>query len=310
MRKVFIGLIGISMVFVNCQRVRIYRDISYLYPNWTPDGKIICLERDVKLKTREYVLFMPGEDFWLLEVKYKVIEVDKEGNNFRQIAIVANARGEDSYEEVNTSELYYLLEEVGHPSLSCSSDKIVFSVWGRHYEKYEMWIINRDGSGLKKLSDKGTYPDLSPDGKRVVYEKPGEGIWIINADGTGDHQITNDPADCYPIWSPSGDKIAFLRYGLYIVDTTGSNLQPIPASGVEFPDWSWDGRYIVTGGRYIFDLQTMKEDTVNLFSNPKFSPDGTMFVGGHTNIETINIDGSNRKGILEGRYFVESEGLW
>lgn len=226
---------------------------------------------------------------------------------------------------MNTSELYYLYEEVGHPNLSCSGDKIVFSVWGRHYEKYEMWIINRDGTGLKKLCDKGTYPDLSPDGKRVVYEKPGEGIWIINADGTGDHQITNNSTDAWPTWSPAGDKIAFSReqHILALVDTNGANYtelwvgpSPDTSGGYYSPsvavlDWSWDGTMITLGSvkNYCFEGDSMTA-TISGVAFGKFSPDGTMFVGGHGSIVTINIDGSNRQTILAGRDILVSRGLW
>ena len=61
-------------------------------------------------------------------------------------------------------------------------------------------------------------PDWSPDGSRIAFQSNRDGdfdIWVMNADGTGVEQLTDDPAiddpafDSAPAWSPDGSRIAF-----------------------------------------------------------------------------------------------------
>ncbi len=62
-------------------------------------------------------------------------------------------------------------------------------------------------------------PQISSDGKQVVYKRNGFDImtdkakgnlWIVNTDGSGHHKLTSrDQNESSPRWSPTGDRIAF-----------------------------------------------------------------------------------------------------
>ena len=42
-------------------------------------------------------------------------------------------------------------------------------------------------------------------------QSSGEGIFSINLDGTNEKRLTKNGRDSYPVWSPNGNQIAFLR---------------------------------------------------------------------------------------------------
>lgn len=72
-----------------------------------------------------------------------------------------------------------------------------------------------DVFALEWVSD----PQISPDGKQVVYRRNGFDImkdntkgnlWIINTDGTSHRKLTSrEVSESQAVWSPTGDRIAF-----------------------------------------------------------------------------------------------------
>jgi Tol biopolymer transport system component len=98
-------------------------------------------------------------------------------------------------------------------------------------------------------------PAWSPDGSRIAFEAwPTEDngeIYVMNADGTGAVNLTNDPAfDRWPAWSPDGTAIVFSSgrrvsvpgdppYDLYIMNDDGSDVERITTSETldRYADW-------------------------------------------------------------------------
>jgi serine/threonine protein kinase len=108
------------------------------------------------------------------------------------------------------------------------------------------------------LPDRGVQPVWSPDGSRLVFAQGTTAfhfqLYVVNADGTGLHRITNVATDALdPAWSPDGRMIAFHedshsgnRSSLVVVGPDGSNpttLVTMPGN-VGRPAWSPDGTEI------------------------------------------------------------------
>ncbi|HEX2978880.1 MAG TPA: protein kinase, partial [Anaerolineaceae bacterium] len=126
-------------------------------------------------------------------------------------------------------------------------------------------------------------------------------IWIMNADGTHQRQLTNLPdGACQPAWSPDGIKLSFISpcggrkdlypgASIYTMDADGSNITrlPVPPSpaGDFDPAWSPDGKRLAfTSLRnihshifiYEFETNLMVELSDTVFPNkqPTWSPTG------------------------------------
>ena len=140
---------------------------------------------------------------------------------------------------------------------------------------YELYVMNADGSGKRRLARSpwaGRFgpagPAWSPDGRKLVFGMQLRGsaglcgragscndeIFVINANGSGLRRLTrNAVRDGQPAWSPDGQKIAFLSWrdgtgaDVFVMNADGSdqrNLTRKPGDEAG-PDWSPDGRAIV-----------------------------------------------------------------
>jgi len=142
---------------------------------------------------------------------------------------------------------------------------------------YEIYTINPDGSGQKRLTNNGladTQPAWSPNGRKIAwlaYRGGGYGLFTMNANGDNTTRIFNGK-DSYPTWSPDGKKIAFSTNGdLFIVNADGSGqaTQLTNKPGLDtFPDWSPDGDKIAfmrgdssTGEIYTIDATSPESAT-------------------------------------------------
>ena len=166
-----------------------------------------------------------------------------------------------------------------NPVWSPRGDRIAFEC--ADYDRGGFWPFSRSGS---------------PAGDGVVRNWPITtwsvpiNICVMNADGTGRVQLTDDETDSTePAWHPNGDKIAFSSYrdrvsSIDVVNADGSGRVRLADGGQ--PAWSPDGSKIAysSGGYRANNIYVMNADgsgprqiTRDVFSaeQPAWSPDGS-----------------------------------
>jgi Tol biopolymer transport system component len=154
-----------------------------------------------------------------------------------------------------------------------------------------------------------TDPDWAPGGRRLAVSF-GWDIFIVNRDGTGRKRLTRGvSADDYaPAWSPNGAWIAFTgNGGIYRIRTDGSGLRFLGLG--DEADWSPNGERIVfslyrdSGGRDIYSMRADGTDRRRLTRSradeyaPAWSPGGTRIAytrGFDGDVFVMNADGSNK----------------
>jgi TolB protein len=209
-----------------------------------------------------------------------------------------------------------LLPLPGHAAFPGENGRIAF-LYGGSSGTNDIYTIKPDGTGLKQVTNLGpsgktaNYESWSPDGSQMVYEQysvsasPPFELWIVNADGTGQHKLLNDPkyVDQTPSFSPSGSQVIFSRCSfkspypckLYRVDIDGKGLTRVTTSEDEsedfFPVYSPDGTRIAFTGilrdGYLSRVYLMNADGSGLHAitppelggdEPDWAPDGSRIV--------------------------------
>lgn len=177
------------------------------------------------------------------------------------------------------------------PAWSPDGSKIAFArlIWKIPSQSVIM-VINSDGTNPQQVTnptysslyESDSWPTWSPDGTKIAFERDiattsigvgvGDGgessaIWVVNADGTNEQQLTSPSEyewDSQPDWSPDGTKIAFVRQNLpeaagvggvgpqcviWVINADKTNPHQISSSeiiliGDSEPSWSPDGTKI------------------------------------------------------------------
>jgi hypothetical protein len=169
-------------------------------------------------------------------------------------------------------------------------------VFGRAVDgESELFSVDADGSNERRLTWSPQVEQQaawSPDGTRIAYtSNTGTGgtfrIWTMNADGSGQMQLTSagssTDSEFSPAWSPDGSRIAFGRNAaLFVVNADGSGLHQLVGGFGAQPAWSPDGSqiaYASPDGIVAVGADGSNPHLVTApgayASGPAWSPDGT-----------------------------------
>ena len=147
------------------------------------------------------------------------------------------------------------------PSCSPTGPRVVFESTRDKAAGADLWIVNLDGSGLRRLTSgpMATYARTacwSPDGRQIAYETNASGssaLFVIAESGGVPWQLTPDTGYAgHPDWSPDGIWIALeaSRDGMmnfFVIPADGGSMLQVTTAGGYWPEWAPDGRRIAYG---------------------------------------------------------------
>jgi Tol biopolymer transport system component len=123
-------------------------------------------------------------------------------------------------------------------------------------------VVNADGSDPHVVTDRAytEYPFAwSPDSRQILYGREDRhGIYVIGADGRGDHRLTRDSPRRAGwgalAWSPDGGSIVYAadradNDDLYVIDANGHNTIRLTSSAASEIEPSWQPRYVGRTGK-------------------------------------------------------------
>jgi Tol biopolymer transport system component len=227
-------------------------------PVWSPDGSRI--------------LFASGEDLYVMNrdgsSRFRVVDAQgvlayRWSPDASMIAYtVERAEGDDLFED-----LWVVRADGGSPVRIAVN--ATFPTWAPDGVRIayasdapgdgQVHVVNSDGTGDITLTSAlvATQTSWSPDGSVIAFVTvPDRNIMLINPDGSGLVNLTQDQADDdSPVWSPDGTTLAFntgaadqpLESEIAVMNRHGSGRRILTTHvGFDFsPDWSPDGTRIV-----------------------------------------------------------------
>src|SRR5215210_595139 len=136
------------------------------------------------------------------------------------------------------------------------------------YDPYtgDIYVVSVTGGARHALTDAAEqeyFPALSPNGRRIAYVRdaePDPQLWLMNADGSGQRQLTFSPGEkLRPVWSRDGRRLAFMAWNrsrcdedvlfcaftdIWLVNANGTGERKLRGQAMQ-PAWSPDGRRLL-----------------------------------------------------------------
>ncbi len=221
-------------------------------PAWSPDGKTIA-----------FVSIRNGVS--------EICTMKPDGTEIKQIT---NGKGNNIHpawspdgKQILFNTTFYETENRKNRHIKSGDPKI-----GEPQDNFiDLVTTAPDGSDWQRLTKNGgyTYAFYSPNGKQIIHRRSiGERsqIWVMNADGTGDHNISGDNnQDGWPSWGPDNKRVCFVRrdarkkLNICVMNADGTGfIQLTDLLGDSTnPRWSPNGKRILFSRRTSSTLTTI-----------------------------------------------------
>jgi Tol biopolymer transport system component len=129
----------------------------------------------------------------------------------------------------------------------------------------QLFRVRASGRGLWQVTSGRRVaidPAFANDGRTIAFTRLDSGLFLVNVDGSGVRRLTANGSDRFPVYSPNGRRIAYIRsskragYRVWMMNLNGRRqhrlrLAPTLAAAIR-PAWMPDGRSLViaTGGAF------------------------------------------------------------
>ena len=253
--------------------VRPIPDTKEKYPSWSPDGEKILFFSTGVMSEGIYLVRPDGTDLIKMDPYAGDPSWSPDGKKIILLDVFENKSegpvGIDIVElDLNTEITTRLtfngnsLEEI-KPKYSPDGKQIVFRT---RSNTNDIYIMNSDGSGSKKLVESASNSDWSLDNKKIVYYViDPESVWVINPDGTGKKLVYRDYD--YTIssnfrWTPDS-KYLLLNNGSKIITKVNIS-DPTDIEYIYDPVAHWDPEYS-PDGKYVTFVSSMDGGNSDLF---------------------------------------------
>jgi Tol biopolymer transport system component len=154
-------------------------------------------------------------------------------------------------------KLFASVREEMDPAFSPDGKSIAFV--SNRSGRWNLWIGNTDGTGLRELAAQSLlpfHPAWSPDSREIAFDSMAFGkgeIWLISAAGGLPSRLVAMPGGAeVPSWSPDGKRVVFYTNAggsrqIWEVAATGGAPVQLTHGGSYDPSESTDGRYLYYG---------------------------------------------------------------